>query len=50
YSGLARVLLGSTAERVVRHALCPVLVVRRSDNASPETRPPKEVQISFRAN
>lgn len=27
-SGLARVLLGSTAERVVRHAGCPVLVVR----------------------
>jgi nucleotide-binding universal stress UspA family protein len=27
-SGLARVLTGSTAERVVRHAPCPVLVVR----------------------
>ena len=27
YTGLAHVLLGSTAERVVRHARCPVLVV-----------------------
>lgn len=28
YSGLKRAVLGSTAERVVRHAGCPVLVVR----------------------
>jgi len=28
YTGLRHVWLGSTAERVVRHALCPVLVVR----------------------
>jgi len=28
YSGLQHVLLGSTTERVVRHATCPVLVVR----------------------
>jgi nucleotide-binding universal stress UspA family protein len=28
YTGLTHVLLGSTAERVVRHADCPVLVVR----------------------
>ena len=27
YTGLTHVLLGSTAERVVRHATCPVLVV-----------------------
>lgn len=31
-SGLARVLLGSTAERVVRHAHCPVLVVREQEH------------------
>lgn len=29
YSGLKHVLIGSTAERVVRHAPCPVFVVRR---------------------
>ena len=28
YTGLKHVWLGSTSERVVRHALCPVLVVR----------------------
>src|SRR4051812_38050953 len=28
YTGLKHVLLGSTTERVVRHARCPVLVVR----------------------
>jgi nucleotide-binding universal stress UspA family protein len=28
YSGLKHAILGSTAERVVRHATCPVLVVR----------------------
>jgi universal stress protein A len=28
YTGLTHVLLGSTAERIVRHAACPVLTVR----------------------
>jgi universal stress protein A len=31
-SGLARALLGSTAERIVRHAPCPVLVVREREH------------------
>ena len=32
-SGLKHVLLGSTAERIVRHAHCPVLTVRRQPGA-----------------
>ena len=31
YHGLRRIMLGSVAERVLRHAECPVLVLRRSD-------------------
>ncbi len=31
YHGVTRVLLGSTAERVIRHAHCPVFVLRRHD-------------------
>jgi len=31
YTGLKHTLLGSTAERVVRHAHCPVLVVRTGE-------------------
>jgi nucleotide-binding universal stress UspA family protein len=34
HSGLNRLFLGSTAERIVRHAACPVLVIRR-----PERKP-----------
>ncbi|HHY86015.1 MAG TPA: universal stress protein [Verrucomicrobia bacterium] len=37
-SGLARMVLGSTAERVVRHAPCPVLVVRDSEHDFLEER------------
>ena len=29
-SGLSRAMMGSTAERIVRHATCPVLTVRRA--------------------
>ncbi|MBM3969844.1 MAG: universal stress protein [Planctomycetes bacterium] len=29
YHGVARVLLGSVTERVLRHAKCPILVLRR---------------------
>jgi nucleotide-binding universal stress UspA family protein len=32
-TGLAHVLMGSVAERVVRHARCPVLTVRQPANA-----------------
>ena len=31
YTGLKHVLLGSTAERVVRHCTCPVLTVKAPD-------------------
>ena len=34
YTGLKHVLLGSTAERVVRHARCPVLVVRDKEGSA----------------
>lgn len=32
YTGLKHVFMGSTAERVVRHAPCPVFVVRRREH------------------
>lgn len=32
YTGLKHVFLGSTAERVVRHAPCPVLIVREKEH------------------
>ena len=32
YSGMTRFLLGSTTERVVRHAHCPVMVVRLKEH------------------
>jgi len=34
YTGFKHVLMGSTAERVVRHAPCPVLVVRQTELAA----------------
>ena len=35
YTGLKHVWLGSTAERVVRHAHCPVLAVRKRNRETP---------------
>ncbi|RMG34252.1 MAG: universal stress protein [Planctomycetota bacterium] len=34
YHGIRRLLMGSTAERILRHAPCPVLVLRRNDEAT----------------
>lgn len=40
YTGLAQVLIGNTAERVVQHAACPVLVVRgRGETHAAELAP-----------
>jgi nucleotide-binding universal stress UspA family protein len=36
YTGLKHALLGSTAERIVRHAPCPVLIVRARPAPEPE--------------
>jgi nucleotide-binding universal stress UspA family protein len=38
--GMARLLLGSVSEKVLRHAACPVLIVREGSRAAPP--PPKE--------
>lgn len=44
-TGVARLILGSTAEQVVRHAGCPVHVVRAHDWGIPEIEPaPKSTE------
>lgn len=35
--GLGRLVLGSVADEVVRHAVCPLLLVRVKTSASPDT-------------
>ena len=40
YSGVKRVLLGSTAERVVRHAPCPVVTVPAREQPKPSRKTP----------
>ena len=42
YTGLDYLLLGGTAERVIRHAPCPVLVVRGQNGRAPE---PKKILV-----
>jgi nucleotide-binding universal stress UspA family protein len=41
-TGLSHILMGSTAERVVQHAHCPVLTVRRREDGE-AAPPPKKV-------
>lgn len=50
-TGVQRVMMGSTAESVVRHAGCPVLVVRSKshDNAVPEIDAPCPRCVATRA-
>jgi len=38
YHGVKRLFLGSVAERVIRHASCDVLVIRRRDAEQPTDR------------
>ena len=45
HTGAKRVLLGSTAERVVRHASCPVLIVRASAGVKPVPFSPKKILV-----
>ena len=51
YTGLKHILMGSTTERVVRHAPCPVLVVREnehqfvSDESVRGTKHPKQGKL-----
>jgi nucleotide-binding universal stress UspA family protein len=45
YSALARILLGSTAEQVVRFARCSVLVARHPPDQLPPTAAPERVGV-----
>lgn len=50
YTGLRHILLGSTTERVVRHALCPVLVVRSGPpGAKKKERKPERARKTRKA-
>lgn len=48
FTGLKHVQLGSTAERVVRHAPCPVLVVREQEREFVQLDPDKPVPHGLR--
>jgi universal stress protein A len=48
YTGLKHVFMGSTAERVVRHAHCPVLTVRASPKPKLKTQPSSSSSSSSR--
>jgi len=41
-SGLGRLFMGSVAEKVLRHAACPVLVIKTPDSTVKEERETKE--------
>lgn len=48
HTGLKRLFLGSTAEQVVRHALCPVLVVREHERDFADLAPRRPGQVTKR--
>ena len=48
YSGLQRILLGSTTERIVRHSPCPVLIVREHQREFVPARPQKRARTRRR--
>jgi nucleotide-binding universal stress UspA family protein len=48
-SGLKRFLIGSTAEQVVRHAKCPVMVVRRTAPKARKRGPRSPIAPPMRA-
>lgn len=39
HTGFSRLFIGSTAERVVRHAACPVLIVRENEHEFVQPQP-----------
>ena len=51
-TGLMRVLMGSVAEAIVRHATCPVLSIRHGDEVPPhrntksKARNPKQIEFT----
>ena len=45
YSGLKHITMGSTAERVVRYASCPVLVVREKEHDFLSTKSKKPLEL-----
>lgn len=46
-SGLSRTLVGSVAEKIVRHASCPVVVVARHPSAPLTRAPARSIEIAL---
>jgi nucleotide-binding universal stress UspA family protein len=49
YNWLTRLAYGCDAERILRHAPCPILIVQtNNDQASEEEKPDRRIEESFR--